>query len=456
MPQALHIFTKDVRRLRWEILVVLALAAAFVGAEVRRDQTDTLFNSTVLLPLAWIYLIARVIHAEALSGHKQFWLTRPYSWKSLLAAKALFVLAFVTLPMLIADVAIVAAEGFNPGSHLSGLLWEQLLWWLVFIIPTVVLAAVTTGLVEFVSWLLLLVGSLYVIGMNQRPNWAAWRWPHFTLDTVVLGSCAVIVVWQYARRRTAIAQAVIAGIFVAEALVFCFPDRVGFAVLAGLSKTQIDGSRLRLTFNPSRTTVVHDREGRARIALSLRIDGAPQSLQIREDGVRASIESSSGRTLWRSTDAQLLDWFFELEPGTALQFMDVDGALYDRLKDQPVRIRTSALFTLYGNQRTVTLPRTGSVEVPGVGTCDMKTSQCRSPFRGPRVLVSTSGFATQARYAPPSPYPAELTITPIIPFSISNMGWPSGVLMTEEPVAHLRSDFEIGPIRLANFDVAQR
>lgn len=226
MPQALHIFTKDVRRLRWEILVVLALAAAFVGAEVRRDQTDTLFNSTVLLPLAWIYLIARVIHAEALSGHKQFWLTRPYSWKSLLAAKALFVLAFVTLPMLIADVAIVAAEGFNPGSHLSGLLWEQLLWWLVFIIPTVVLAAVTTGLVEFVSWLLLLVGSLYVIGMNQRPNWAAWRWPHFTLDTVVLGSCAVIVVWQYARRRTAIAQAVIAGIFVAEALVFCFPTEL--------------------------------------------------------------------------------------------------------------------------------------------------------------------------------------------------------------------------------------
>jgi hypothetical protein len=174
MRQALHIFTKDVRRLRWEILVALALVAAFVDSEVSRDQragiADTLFNSTALLPLAWIYLIVRVVHAEALPGHKQFWLTRPYSWKSLLAAKALFVLVFVTLPMMIADAVIVAVEGFRVGAHLGGLIWEQLLWWLLFIMPTAALAAVTTGLVEFVSWLLLLIGALYT-GLDRDAVW---------------------------------------------------------------------------------------------------------------------------------------------------------------------------------------------------------------------------------------------------------------------------------------------
>jgi hypothetical protein len=132
--------------------------------------------------------------------------------------------------------------------------------------------------------------------------------------------------------------------------------------------------------------------------------------------------------------------------------MEVDSALYDRLKDQPVRIRTVELFTLYGNQNTVTLPRAGKIEVPGVGTCDMWTDLCRSPFRMPRVLVSTSAFSTQAYYEPPSPHPAELAMNPIFVFSRWG-GWPSGRVMTEEPVAHRRSDFEIGPLRLSDFEV---
>src|SRR5256885_7885270 len=49
----------------------------------------------ILLPLAWWTLIARVIHDEVLPGDNQFWITRPYSWKSLLGAKALFILAFI-------------------------------------------------------------------------------------------------------------------------------------------------------------------------------------------------------------------------------------------------------------------------------------------------------------------------------------------------------------------------
>ncbi len=193
MRQALHIFRKDVRRLRWEILGALALVAAFVdsGSQDAIQRTAHHRHSTSIRQrCSRSHGIgtcpSRVIHGEALPGHKQFWLTRPYSWKSLLAAKALFVLVFVTLPMMIADAVIVAAEGFRVGSHWGGLIWEQLLWWLLFVIPAwLALAAVTRGLVEFVSWLLLLIGALYTwcIFSEIRPETSPrvrtlWQWPH--------------------------------------------------------------------------------------------------------------------------------------------------------------------------------------------------------------------------------------------------------------------------------------
>src|SRR4051812_34967400 len=120
MRQAVHIFRKDVRRLLPEIVVTLLVVAAFIFLEVRRALwwPDLLVNPSsawdlvrFLLPAAGWVLIARVIHAEALPGDRQFWLTRPYAWKSLLGAKALFILVFVNLPMLVADVIILGAYG---------------------------------------------------------------------------------------------------------------------------------------------------------------------------------------------------------------------------------------------------------------------------------------------------------------------------------------------------------
>src|SRR5689334_15107338 len=118
MRQAIHILTKDIRHLWIEITASL-VAAAILGATgvlqsywltqpgLTRMLAGTLVN--FLLPLGWWTLIVRAIHSEALPGDRQFWATRPYSWKSLLAAKALLVLLFVNLPLAIAQAAIVRA-----------------------------------------------------------------------------------------------------------------------------------------------------------------------------------------------------------------------------------------------------------------------------------------------------------------------------------------------------------
>ena len=82
---------------------------------------------TVLIPVSWWLLIARVIHAETLVGDRQFWLTRPYEWKKLLGAKALFLAVFLYLPLLIAQCLLLFRAGFHPLSFIPGLLFNLLL-----------------------------------------------------------------------------------------------------------------------------------------------------------------------------------------------------------------------------------------------------------------------------------------------------------------------------------------
>ena len=127
MRTTLHIFKKDVRRLWYEILVVLALTALFAwldpqtppGLSASSSQNGLMFFGAILrmlLPMAWWYLIARVIHQEAIPGDRQYWVTRPIAWRHLLGAKLLFILAFINLPVAVSDCVILAAAGFNPAT----------------------------------------------------------------------------------------------------------------------------------------------------------------------------------------------------------------------------------------------------------------------------------------------------------------------------------------------------
>src|SRR5689334_12368053 len=152
MRQALHIFLKDTHHLRLEILLVAASAALLAWA-------NPAWIEFLLLPAAG-YLIARVVHAEAIPGNRQFWITRPYHRQSLLAAKMLFVLAFVNLPILLAQWCIVIRGGFPFHSYWPGLLWSQVLLTAVITLPVSALAALTSGIVPF-TFLALIVGAIW-------------------------------------------------------------------------------------------------------------------------------------------------------------------------------------------------------------------------------------------------------------------------------------------------------
>jgi ABC-type transport system involved in multi-copper enzyme maturation permease subunit len=117
MKQIFNIFRKDLRRFWREIAVSLALLVMYswndargwagegnvgyagIGALISYQFLSGLV--VVLLPIAWAFLIVRVIQGEALVGDRQFWITRPYEWKKLLAAKVLFVAFTINVPLLI-------------------------------------------------------------------------------------------------------------------------------------------------------------------------------------------------------------------------------------------------------------------------------------------------------------------------------------------------------------------
>ena len=170
MWQALHIFKKDVRQFWFEIAIVLFVTAAFAFIGARRGSwlDDPGANRSVawsmvqlMLPLAWWILIARVVYGDILPGDRQFWITRPYRWTSLLGAKLLFIAVFVNLPLLAADVIIIRAYGFAPAEEIQGLVWKQILCTLVFLLPVAAVCAITSGFFQLLSVaFILLVGVL--------------------------------------------------------------------------------------------------------------------------------------------------------------------------------------------------------------------------------------------------------------------------------------------------------
>src|SRR3979411_1315713 len=153
MRQAIHIFKKDFRYLRYEVLWVFALVAGLIYLGVHPWMPTLVV--TLLLPLAWAYVTVRAVLAEPLPGDRQFWITRPYDWRSLLMAKALFTLVVVNLPMLTADIPILAADGFRFTDYAVGLLWHQVLLTLVFVVPFAATAALTGSIVQLITTVLI-------------------------------------------------------------------------------------------------------------------------------------------------------------------------------------------------------------------------------------------------------------------------------------------------------------
>ena len=369
MQQALHIFRKDVRFLWLPIAIALALMAAFAWSRVGNHPSSVRQPITTLLVLGGWYLAAAVVYKETLVGDRQFWVTRPYRWPSLLAAKALFLLAFLHVPLLVADLTILTAQGFTPS--LRTLVWRQAGLAGLVTLPAAAIASVTAALATFaMTGVAALVCVVIVFAQfdSVRNTWPTGEWMRgAAILAVLLAGAAATLVWQYARRRTAIGRAVAASAFVLFLAVMFAPSYDWL-----LARTAGEAADLR-----SIRVIAKEAVAGGFDHVWLRIAGVPTGMRASPELVSIAVDDAQGHE-WRSQWAGR----FQGRPTGEIRWnagtddreisVGIDPSGVAAMGAAPAKVRASLLLSVYGPSESQRIPVDGRVHPTPIGRCSFR------------------------------------------------------------------------------------
>jgi hypothetical protein len=407
MNQVLNIFRKDVRHLWIEIAASLALTIGFVWFDLREWSESRamaygagavaygLLSGLVvpLLPISWMLLIVRAVHSESLVGDRQFWVTRPYDWKKLLAAKLLFILTFIILPLFLADVFLLAKAGFSPLSYLGALLWLQLFWTLFLLLPTAALATVTRNIGHMLLALLFIL--LFGIGMgiisSAIPNSGYASTTANACLFFVAAAVVAVILLQYSRRKTNLSRrllfslgAIIALILIAAPyrtlIAHDFPLAVG------------SNAPLQLTLLPSRPPDEAAKIGNSVIVhLPFTYSGMPKDSFVMLKGRMLTLTNAQGAHWDSGWQASGLSVFPDQNSLNTDFYMPKED--FDRMKSSPVQAHLLLAFTLFRDhdQKQMIVP-SGEFYVPDFGFCTAQSIAwspltCRIPLHTAEYLL---------------------------------------------------------------------
>jgi hypothetical protein len=328
MSQTVHIAWKDVRSLRWILLLglaglgarVLLVANATVAAEESVAAGTVLqqaWNTTALIGfLLMALIVARLVLEEPLVGFTPFWLTRPYDKGSLLREKLLFAaIALIGLPA-IADV--VTMSMFNAGpralvttgmnSVLANASWAFSLIVIATVSPSLGAFALTAlGVAAVVTMLPATLLGFSTLWRPDVPGYAPPSAPDATGGVVMIAVylCAAlsVVVYQYRQRRWRVAAGLAAAGLVATVVVpllWPWPFARGQLVRAGAWASNVTlvhdaswGTKVIDVRNVSRPLREAWRQVNARVVVT----GVPPQIRVQRMGIRSRLLFSDGTTL---------------------------------------------------------------------------------------------------------------------------------------------------------------
>jgi hypothetical protein len=407
MKQILHIFAKDSRHFWPEILISLALVGALVwiypstwlsrstlyavaGGAVPSGLLGAGFLTALLeflIPVSWWLLIARVIHAEALVGHRQFWVTRPYEWKKLLGAKALFLAVFLYLPLLIAQCLLLFRAGFHPLSFVPGLLFNLLLITTVVVLP---LLAITTVTATFAGVTLTLLAGLVcfigylAISLSFSDDASIPYSDHVSIP-LTLFLLGTVVVLQYAARRVWVSRLllvalpvllVLTGMAVSESTVM---DRDYPRGSAG-QEAPIQLTLLRDALQPATAYLIRAKQ--VQVSIPLQVSGVAEGYAVINGPVKVTVDAANGAhwtSPWQARNNQ------NYLPGTSESSITVlmSRAFFDQVRSTPVTLHFTVALTRAqaGKVRSIPLPAQ-DFSVPDFGNCSPQADLFHSQFFG--------------------------------------------------------------------------
>jgi hypothetical protein len=518
MKKVLHIFTKDIRHLWPEIMAIIALwvFAIWLAPDLwlpwDRQGEVARFGGAylpLLLAFSWCFLIVRVIQEDKLVGNRQFWVTRPYGWKSLLVAKLLFIVLFFNLPMLISDSVLLSRAGFRPADYVLGLIWKQLLLTIVLALPAMVIATLTTNFAQ--AALAGLVSCVVAIALVSLSTVLPLASGLYALDWIrtcfelLIGAfaCIATLLWQYSRRERALGlKLLVAGIALVAVVHIAMPWTAMISHQYAHSGASPGFSSFQLNYDADPELYVHQTKqsgvpGSVRLQIPVLVSGLPEGYAIVGDAVKVSIEVADHHT-WHS---RWQNSMMTVSSSVSHAYVDftVSDSLFEQAKGDPVNLRLTLALTLLKESATTVVATEQPFRVPGVGICAVSgrlqnsSIFCRSPLRQPYQYFISYDWANSLCFSTPGnvdvlrskiqpgrdwfsnkdPLPAELAIIPIIDFSLGGMsGSYSGLddnvrrdvsysvcpgvhvtFGTHEAVARTRRELEISNLRLTDYQI---
>jgi hypothetical protein len=258
-PAAVGAVIRRDLRLLWIYVVlfpVLTLAAWAAAA----TQVDALHHGILLtvestgLPLivslAMLSLAVAAVQVDPIGGPRQDWLTRPLGGTELVAAKAVFIAAFVFLPYAACQVAIGAIEGAPIGASLLSVLsddWKGLAWLLPLLMFAGLTASRAGAALVFCALALQQVAAATGVQDVSGARWLA--------DATGFAALTLLSLWTlwlaYGRRTVTRARLIailgVAALLAASALV---PSRLLATVQQTLSRNAAAADTIRVTVEP--------------------------------------------------------------------------------------------------------------------------------------------------------------------------------------------------------------
>ena len=419
MPQCVHILRKDLREQRAAVAAFVSLVVVLSWLDAMPAESSRLTNFLTVLPAFLIYfgaivLVALVVQADPLVDDRAYWLVRPYSRRQLFAAKALFILLTINLPILLSQAVVLAVNGLAPWHWTGDLLARQLILTLSTILFSLALAATTKGLGQFIFVSLGLFVMGIVINSTLRSDglsanaWSQLQWVNTSASLLV--DCVLLtgaLLWLYRRRRVRLAIALIAIDALLVPFVFTYLPTwsQAFPVQAMFSPRLADASLVRLelaTGEPPKDAFplgVSSTAGQVELRLPVTISAALPDVDALLDRFHVAIADAGGvrwESEWMPTPLAVPDgdklWLRIL----------MDQEIYDALKAGPVRLSVSAALTVYRRTGTEHVPaEPGVYRLRGGGDCVRYGSKaevaCRWPIHKPAAICAPKPGGTVAR-----------------------------------------------------------
>jgi hypothetical protein len=433
VKQVLHIFAKDARRFWPEILISLAITVAYVriyphtwlaaesvalgeAGNAFQRQVDKLAGTLlVLVPVTWWLLITRVVHAESLVGDRQFWTTRPYDWRKLLAAKLLFIVVFVYLPFTCAQLVLLAEGGFQPFAYLRNLLFLLLLISGVLVAPLLAVAVVTRNFARMTMTLLgilvCVVGLAFAASLDDSASTTTPYSDRYTIPLILL-MCGSAIVVQYARRKAWVSRSLLLSIPVIAALgwLFAFVLTDWSSVDSAYPQTHgLVDAPVQLSYSSDWKQKVSvqggTKEGRVEIQVPIQVEGVAAGHAVLLENLKVSINGSKGEHWSSSWEGLYSRRFLPGVYGSWVTFK-MKRVDYERFKQAPVILKLTFALTEVRAGTVTRMAFSGhGFSVPEFGICpadaiQLKRSvrgmlQCRSAFHGPELMYVSAMESAQ-------------------------------------------------------------